>query len=93
MFRIISRGIASLSGEGRASGVFGSPKALHRLPRRYKLFEKAFQKALKLPGEHTVMDDERKPCAVVKDGQVIAIHVDHDPTSDVAIIARMLRGK
>jgi hypothetical protein len=91
MFRIISAGIGSISGDKRPSGVFGSPKALHRTPRRYKQYENALKKSLTLHGVHTIMDDSRNRCAVVANGKVLAVADGYSHDSTENLIKKMLR--
>ena len=73
MFRIITIGSSVANSKGKASGVFGFPKALHRTPRRYKRFEQAVRKALTIPGLQSVMDDNRNVCAAIKNGKILGI--------------------
>ena len=72
MFRIITQKFKhSQISLHRPKGVFGSPKAIHSQPRRYKYFSSAVYVALKIPGIHEVMDDFRNTCAVVKNGELL----------------------
>lgn len=73
MYRIIttSKGDLTVFRGNRATGAFGSARALHRTPRLYERLESAIKRAVKMPGQHDIMDDERNIVAIVSNGQVL----------------------
>ena len=76
MYRIIGSGKDETVYTGKkASGSFGSNRALHRTPKRYKYIDKAIGKAMKMPGAFVIMDDNRAIGAVVKNGKLLAQHM------------------
>lgn len=75
MFRIIttSRANTAVFRGNKATGSFGSARAIHRTPRLYKKLDSAIWRARLTPGEHEIRNDENQNVAIVAHGKLLGV--------------------
>ncbi len=72
-YRIITAGVASVSRGRIAAAGFNSPRRLHATPRRYTKLDSAVKRALKFPGQHDIVDDNRNIVAVINNKILVGV--------------------